>query len=166
MFAPALLCAPEPAVSGAAHSVNLTGGIGKVGAQVTREVAGRLLPGCFRSSLSRPFSSEAGTGALVQPQGSPRGALGDVPSGAPVFSFWGVERCGVPGGLVPRGPGSCVGRSSAPAVGSPASGGDSGLPGEENGGGEARPGSGLVSGPTALLEQDSQHSRWKPGMEQ
>lgn len=76
---------------------------------MTRDVVGRPVPGGFGASLSCPLSSEMGTGALVQPQGSPRGALGEVPQDTRGLRFWGGEWCWVTGELVPRGLGSCVG---------------------------------------------------------
>ena len=127
------------------------------------------MPGCFGSSLSCPLSSEAGLGATVQPQG----ALAEVSQNAGGVGFWGAKSLWVTGALVPRGRGSGVGWSCCrwsdpvgPTEGSTASGGatgaEKGLPGVEKGGGEARPGSRLK----VFLVQDSQHSRWKPGMEQ
>lgn len=67
---------------------------------------------------------------MVQPRGSHWVALGEVPRNVPGLSFWGVKRRWVTGELVPRGPGSCVGRPCrwlsefvGSTVGSTASGG-------------------------------------------
>ena len=80
---------------------------GRGGVHVTGAVEGRLVPGCFGSSLSCPLFSEAGLGAPVQPQG----ALEEVSQNVGGVGFWGAKLLWVTGALVPRGPGSGVGWS-------------------------------------------------------
>lgn len=108
MFAPALQCVLGPGALGHTEC-KLDWRDGQDGAHVTGEVAGRLVPGCFRSSLSCPLSSEAGAGVLVvRPQGSHWAVLAEVPRNASGLGFWGTKWRWVTGGLVPRGLGSCV----------------------------------------------------------
>lgn len=65
---------------------------------------GRLVPGCFGSSLSSPFVFRGWGRAPVQPQG----ALGEVPRNVSRAGFWGAKAGAGSRHLWPRGPGSSV----------------------------------------------------------